>query len=235
MGNGLVLRIYKYLCLKGYSHKISYIFNSHFVYDSYCSNSKRKDIPCVLVYPAINHNIFKIYENNRDNIKKTICLVARKHPLKGLRTFINMYKNLPDKYRMKIASIKLITHDELMGFDITGMDVVRPTCDEDIADVYQNSDIFISTSWQEGFGLPPLEAMACGCAVITSKSGGVNEFAKENENCLMFEPKNELELSEQLIKLLEDENLRKRIAYEGIKTAQKFDWNKSAQQLINVL
>ncbi len=53
------------------------------------------------------------------------------------------------------------------------------------------SHIFISTSWWEGFGLPSLEAMACGCALILTDAGGVNEYAIANENCLMYEPKNQ--------------------------------------------
>ena len=101
------------------------------------------------------------------------------------------------------------------------MNVVRPTCDADIAKVYQSADIFISTSWWEGFGLPPLEAMACGCAVITSKSGG--------------EPENEHELTENLNILINDIVLRKRLAIAGVRTASAFDWKKSANQLLNIL
>lgn len=106
---------------------------------------------------------------------------------------------------------------------------------EYIARVYQTSDIFISTSWWEGFGLLPLEAMACGGAVITSKSGGVNEFAVDNSNYLMFESKNELELTDKLRRLINDKNLRNRLSQEGVKTTESFDWDKSAMQLINIL
>lgn len=62
---------------------------------------------------------------------------------------------------------------------------------DEIAYYMNLSHIFISTSWWEGFGLPPLEAMACGCAVILSNSGGVNEYAQLDDNCLMFDPRNE--------------------------------------------
>ncbi len=234
LGRGLILKLYKLLCLKSYRYKVSYIFNSQFVYSQYCLDAKRNDVPYQLVHPAINHLVF-------NNVRKkkysgcSICLVARKHPLKGLITFINVYGSLPLEIKSKIAHVTLISHDDLSEFDTRGMDVVKPACDEDIAYVYQTSDIFISTSWWEGFGLPPLEAMACGCAVITSKSGGVNEYAKDNDNCLMFEPKNEVELTEKLIRLINEDNLRNKLSQEGVKTAQNFDWNKSALQLIEIL
>lgn len=234
LGNGLFLKLYKIFCLNSYNYKVSYIFNSRFVYNQYCLNAKRNDVPYKLVYPAINHTVF-VNDRKTDDSVCSICLVARKHPLKGLITFINVYQKLPIHIKSKIGNVTLISHDDLSEFDITGMNVVKPSCDEDIARVYQTSDIFISTSWWEGFGLPPLEAMACGCAVITSKSGGVNEFAVDNSNCLMFEPKNELELTDKLIRLINDKNLRNRLSQEGIKTAERFDWNKSAMQLINIL
>lgn len=234
LGKGLPLKLYKMLCLKSYNYKVSYIFNSQFVYKQYCLDAKRNDVPYRVVYPAINHSVFT---NDRkiDASVCSICLVARKHPLKGLVTFINVYQKLPIYIKSKIGNVTLISHDNLSGFDTKEMSIVKPTCDEDIAHVYQTSDIFISTSWWEGFGLPPLEAMACGCAVITSRSGGVNEYAKDNENCLMFEPKNELELTDKLIRLINDKDLRNRLSQEGVKTADSFDWDKSAMQLINIL
>lgn len=234
LGKGLSLKLYKIFCLNSYNYKISYIFNSRFVYNQYCLDAKRNDVPYKLVYPAINHTVF-INDRKTDDSVCSICLVARKHPWKGLITFINVYQKLPIYIKSKIGSVTLISHDDLSEFDTIGMNVVKPSCDEDIARVYQTSDIFISTSWWEGFGLPPLEAMACGCAVITSKSGGVNEFAVDNSNCLMFEPKNELELTDKLIRLINDKNLRNRLSQEGVKTAESFDWDKSAMQLINIL
>lgn len=234
LGKGLLLKLYKLLCLKNYKYNITYIFNSRFVYNQYCLNAQRNDVPYKLVHPAINHSIFTNIRQKQYS-GYSLCLVARKHPLKGLITFINAYHLLPIDIKCKISHITLISHDNLSEFNTEGMDIVKPTCDKDIARVYQMSDIFISTSWWEGFGLPPLEAMACGCAVITSKSGGVNEYAKDNENCLMFEPKNEAELAEKLIRLINEKNLRNRLSQEGVKTAQNFDWNKSALQLIEIL
>lgn len=236
LGKGIILKLYKHLCKRAYRVHINYIFNSKFVYDTFCKDAKRSDVKYNLVHPAINHSVFKPVERDASPFHGcSLCLIARKHPWKGLDTFVHVYHFLPANVKAKIRNVTLVSHDDLSCFDTRGMNVVKPTCDEDIAKVYQQSDIFISTSWWEGFGLPPLEAMACGCAVITSKSGGVNEFARDNENCLMFEPKNEKELSDKIQMLVCDAALRKKLALAGIETSLSFDWKKSSNQLLKIL
>lgn len=236
LGKGLKLKLYKFFCLKSYQLHINYIFNSKFVYDTFCKDAHRSDVEFNLVHPAVSHEIFKPVERVASPFHGcSLCLIARKHPWKGLETFLHAFHSLPAALKQQITEVTLVSHDDLSGFDTSGMKIVKPTCDADIAEIYQDSDIFISTSWWEGFGLPPLEAMACGCAVITSKSGGVNEFAKDGVNCLMFEPKNERGLIEQLNHLINDTALRKQLAIAGVKTATAFDWKKSATQLLNIL
>ena len=236
LGKGIILKLYKYLCKRVYRVHINYIFNSKFVYDTFCKDARRSDVRYNLVHPAINHSVFKPVERGASPFHGcSLCLIAREHPWKGLDTFVHVYHSLPANVKAKIRNVTLVSHDDLSCFDTRGMNIVKPTCDEDIAKVYQQSDIFISTSWCEGFGLPPLEAMACGCAVITSKSGGVNEFARDNENCLMFEPKNEKELSDKIQMLVCDAALRKKLALAGIETSLSFDWKKSSNQLLKIL
>jgi glycosyltransferase involved in cell wall biosynthesis len=234
LGSGKLLAIYKWSCLKSYKYKnVNFIFNSKFVFDNYCKDSSRLDIVCNLVHPAINHNMFFSVVKDIDSIN--ICLVARKHPLKGLQTFINVWNDLDDKYKKLVNKVYFISHDDLSSFDMMDIEVVRPKNDYEISEIYQKSQIFISTSWREGFGLPPLEAMTCGCACIISDSGGVSEYAVDGVNCLMYQPKNEKELMDKLIFLIKDNSARAVLSMNGIKTANDFSWERSAKQLIDVL
>lgn len=146
-----------------------------------------------------------------------------------------MFKNLSREERSRIQKVVVMSHDDMSSFDMQGIEFLKPSCDSEIAQTYQSSEIFISTSWWEGFGLPPLEAMACGCAVICSDSGGVNEFARPNENCLMFSPKNESELKSLLMRLIDNENLRKTLSLQGVETAKKFTWKASAEQFLKII
>lgn len=235
LGRGYLLKLYKFLCLKMYKQQVTYIFNSQYVYDKFRTDSQRYDVPFAKVHPAINKLFFNSIDRVQESDGVSICLVARKHPCKGLVTFINAFHRLSPTIKAKLSFVTLISHDDLSNYNTMGMKILKPTSDSDIATVYKSSDIFISTSWWEGFGLPPLEAMACGCAVICSNSGGVNEFIKPDENCIVFEPKAEHELISAIEKMVNDESLRKFLSANGVKTAEKFSWEKSAKQLSDII
>jgi glycosyltransferase involved in cell wall biosynthesis len=155
--------------------------------------------------------------------------------MKGLITFIEAYKGLDNTTKEKLGEIFLVSHDNLSVYDTQGMNIIIPKNDTEIANVYKSSDIFISTSWWEGFGLPPIEAMGCGCAVITSNSGGVNEYAIPNINCLMFTPKRVTELTQCLKSLIADEQLRLKLSLAGQETAKVFNWDRSTKQLLDII
>lgn len=238
LGKGVILKIYKKLCIRSYKYRrVRFIFNSVYSYKQYCNDSQRVDTALHLVHPALKLDVF----NDKCRMPLTpgdglrICLVARKHPLKGVINFINVWQDLDSKYRERIKEVLMVSHDDLSCFDTTGINVVVPDSDKDITKAYTDSHIFISTSWWEGFGLPPLEAMSCGCAVICSKAGGVDEYARNETNCLMFEPKNEDELKECLIRMINDKSLRDYLVLNALKTAKQFTWENSAKQLTNII
>lgn len=232
------LSIYKLLTIISYHYHYTYIFNSEYTKQKFNNLRLFKDVQSNnIIHPAINHKIFNTLERLYDEIesKVKICLVARKHPWKGLITFIEAFNYLPKEITEKIEVV-LVSHDNLENFKLPKTFVlVNPRSDEDIAITYQSSDIFISTSWWEGFGLPPLEAMASGCAVLTSKSGGVNEYAIDAYNCLMFEPKDFVALANEIEKLVNDKPLRYNLAAKGVESAQKFDWYISSKKLLQLL
>lgn len=233
LGKGFLLKIYKFLCLASFKDKkTQYIFNSKYVYKQFLNDSRRNDIPLKIVHPAVNQLIFNSDSLNKEN---SICLVARKHPWKGIQTFINVWKVIDISNKKKIDNVYFISHDDLSSFDLKGITVIKPQNDEEIANIYKKSKIFISTSWWEGFGLPPLEAMFCSCACIISKSGGVDEYALNEVNCLMFEPKNETELKSKLERLLGDTALQETLKNNTSNIKNMFTWENSAEQLLEVL
>jgi glycosyltransferase involved in cell wall biosynthesis len=106
---------------------------------------------------------------------------------------------------------------------------IRPS-DDELAILYSTCNLFVSASWYEGFGLPPLEAMACGAAVITTDSRGINEFAIDGENCLIVPPKDPEALANAIRTLLDDEDLLEKIKMNGPITATKFDWDTATDR-----
>lgn len=235
LGKGLILKLFKKFTLWSYRSKTAtFIFNSRFVYNQVVSDANRDCIPFNLVHPAINQTIFNTTSSKCED-KITISLIARKHPWKGVSTFVNMWHKLPEKYKKLVDEVIFVSHDDLSAYDLKDIKVVVPNSDLDIAEVYNRTNIFISTSWWEGFGLPPLEAMACGCSVISSDSGGVNEYIADGKNALLFIPKNEQELMGKLEQLLLDKQLRNTLAQNALHSAKKFSWERSKIQLLEIL
>lgn len=229
--NKFILNIYKNLTKRSYQANIRYLFNSLDTYNHFLQVSKRKDIPLNLVHPAIDHHVF-FNQGIRQKQQTNLCIVARKHPWKGFKEFIEAYNQ---GKLLGIDNVYVISHDDLSDFDLSNVTLVRPKNDQEIAYYMNLSQIFVSTSWFEGFGLPPLEAMACGCACLISDSGGVNEYAKDGYNCLMYQPQNILQMIKQLDLLVNNSELRDRLVGNGLQTVKRFDWKISVTQLINIV
>jgi glycosyltransferase involved in cell wall biosynthesis len=110
-----------------------------------------------------------------------------------------------------------------------------PPQDELVGSIYNGSSIFLSSSWAEGFMLPLAEAMACGCAAVSTDSGGVRDFAEDGVTALLSPPKNPAALANNILNLLENDDLRIRLAKAGHKRIGEFTWEKSADSLERVL
>ena len=107
--------------------------------------------------------------------------------------------------------------------------------EDEVACEYSMADIFIFPSWYEGFGLPGLEAMACGAALITTDSKGIDDYAFHEINCLKVAPKNPDVIAGAIIWLLNDAGKRERFRKEGLATAAKFAWDGSIDKLAALL
>ena len=110
-----------------------------------------------------------------------------------------------------------------------------PTQQELVNSVYNGSSIYVCPSWQEGFGLPPAEAMACGCAIAVTDSGGVRDFADHEVTALISPPKQPAALAANVIRLLEDNDLRIRLAEAGHERIQQLTWERSTDLLEKLL
>lgn len=93
--------------------------------------------------------------------------------------------------------------------------------------LYNEAVIFVGPSWSEGWGLPPCEAMLSGAAATITDNPGHREFAVNEVNALMSPPKRPDLLAENIIRLLEDQDLRLQLAVKGADDIRTFDWERS--------
>ena len=103
---------------------------------------------------------------------------------------------------------------------------------QELATLFRHAAVFIMPSLYEGFGLPVVEAMACGCAVVTSNRGSLAEIA--GNGAQLFDPMDVAGMAEAVARLLIDEEELKKWKAAALKRAADFSWKKAAEETISV-
>lgn len=104
--------------------------------------------------------------------------------------------------------------------------------DEDLASYYSSAVALIMPSLYEGFGLPVVEAMACGCPVIASNSSSLPEVA--GDAALFFAPRDSLELARCICRLIAEPTLRTELIGKGFQRVKHFSWERTAWETLQV-
>src|SRR5688572_3727425 len=101
---------------------------------------------------------------------------------------------------------------------------------ETLAAFYRLARVFVFPSLHEGFGLPPLEAMACGTPVVTSNVSSLPEVV--GDAAVLVNPENVFDIARALKDVLLDDSLRARLIERGYQQAARFNWEETAQQVL---
>ncbi|MEK7513684.1 MAG: glycosyltransferase, partial [Patescibacteria group bacterium] len=96
---------------------------------------------------------------------------------------------------------------------------------QDLVQIYNSATLYVQPSLAEGFGLPVLEAMACGCPVLSSRVGSLAEIGGKAD--LKFSPEN-------LTRCWQSTALRLKLSHQGIAQAKHFSWRKTAQETLKI-
>ncbi|MBU1881293.1 MAG: glycosyltransferase family 4 protein [bacterium] len=191
-------------------------------------------------FPVIPHGVdIETFKPDGDRLehddRSVIMTVGRRHLWKGLAELIQALNLLAGKGQNSFQ-LWIISQDDLdlsqARFEVR---IIKPSGDEEIAKTLRSADVFVHPSWFEGFGLPPLEAMACGAPCVITDCGGVLEFARDGENCLLTPVRNPEKMADAIEKLLTTEKLRQKLIRAGIKTAAPFTWSHAADRLEEIL
>jgi glycosyltransferase involved in cell wall biosynthesis len=105
--------------------------------------------------------------------------------------------------------------------------------DSELRALYENAACFVYPSFYEGFGFPPLEAMACGCPVIVSKASSLPEVC--GDAALYCDPKNSKDIAEKIQRVVHDETLRAEMRKKGLARAELYSWERCAKETMAVI
>nr|WP_256502708.1 glycosyltransferase family 1 protein [Desulfuromonas sp. KJ2020] len=168
-----------------------------------------------------------------------VLFVGSIEPRKNLLRLLQAYQLLSDRLRREVklvlAGFRGWENREVMAIlkklegDVHYLGYVT---EQDLAALYNLADLFVYPSLYEGFGLPPLEAMACGCPVLVSRIASLPEVC--GEAAAYLDPENVEEMTAELTRLLEDGTARGQLATKGLERAQLFSWERSAREHLAV-
>ena len=201
---------------------------------------KEEDIK--VIYHGINHNIFRVYQDIKIELnfpKKFILSVGTVEPRKNLLRLLRAYElldiELKEEYNLLLVGFKGWENREIMKIINKNSKYIKYLgfiSDRDLAKVYNLASCFIYPSIYEGFGIPPLEAMACGTPVISSNSSSLPEVGKDS--VLYCNPNSIEDIKSKIEQLLSDKNLQNNLIKKGLKRAKLFSWEKSAKEHLNL-
>lgn len=192
-------------------------------------------------FDSVTYNVYNKYLETKN--KKIILFVGRIDHNKGVDTLIkasvSVLKKEPDTVFFlagpdfgEMKNLKAMAEElgVAKSFIFSGQ-LERP----DLVSAFKNADIFAFPSRYEAFGITLIEAMIAGKPVVANDCSAISFVIKHNKNGLLFPYDNWLALSDILVSLLKDENMRKEIAKKGcLDTKEKYSWQKTISAIVSI-
>jgi glycosyltransferase involved in cell wall biosynthesis len=178
---------------------------------------------------GLRHEKYRLIRTIADRPRQ-IAMLYNGHPLKGapdgLRALEEVSRRVPDA-RIVVFGAKPPAQELPASFDYR-LDVDQRVIVEEI---YNGSAVFLQSSIREGFGLAAVEAMACGCALVSTANGGSNDYARDGDTALVSAPRDIAALIANVERILTDDALRIRLARAGHEFVKIFNWDTTAARL----
>lgn len=173
--------------------------------------------------------------NIEKNNNNEYCLaVSSPNYHKNFSALIEVYNKIDTNVELKIvgSASAVFSH---MNYKENNSNIkfLGRASDDELVELYRNAKYFIFPSLYEGFGIPPLEAQACGCPVISSNAASLPEVL--NNSAIYFDPLNPAEMKEVIQNSLDDELLRNELIKRGFSNVKKYSWSFSAKKLNKLL
>ncbi|EKD85271.1 MAG: glycosyl transferase, group 1 [uncultured bacterium] len=238
---------YKKVFKMALKRSVKILVPSDFVKDQLIKDWRVDDDKVEVTYEAVDEGIFKIVRAlNKNKINKIlekfgikapyIFYVGNAHPHKNVEGLIKAFQDIRAKYPDLLLVLSGNDHyfwqrikKEFQDKNIIYTDYVS---DEELVGLYTNALAFVSPSLEEGFGIPLLEAMACGCPVVSSDAGSLPEVG--GDAAVYFNSKSIGDMSEKISKILDDAGLRKSLRDKGLTRCAQFSWLTLAQKTLEV-
>ncbi|HGE8353993.1 MULTISPECIES: glycosyltransferase family 4 protein [Serratia] len=197
--------------------------------------------------PKKTHVIYNSTSNkfspkiNDENSESYFLAVSSSNFHKNFHGLIKAFEKMSNEQGVQLKIIggwnKNFSNPELDSIlengDSKGIVFLGRVSDEELVKLYSNALAFIFPSFYEGFGIPPLEAQACGCPVASSNRASLPEVL--SDSVLYFSPDNEAEIITTMELLIASQSIRNDLIERGYKNVKRFSWDNSATKLNNLI
>jgi glycosyltransferase involved in cell wall biosynthesis len=163
-------------------------------------------------------------------------LSPRKNIVRLLNAFSQICQRIPHSLILtgskswKDSTVYHTMQELNLGDKIQQLGYVEP---EDMPVLYNLASVYVYPSLYEGFGLPVLEAMQCGCPVIASNATSLPEVA--GDAAVLVDPIDTTAIAQSIYRVLSDSKLREELVYAGFQQTKKFSWEKCANTMLNII
>ena len=184
------------------------------------------------VFMGINFSEFNLNARGATSFGR-IGMLYHRHPLKGVKDGLRAFE-IAQRFYPNIQLVMFGAHRRPLDLPYH-VEFHHNVSREDLKRVYGSCSIWLVPSLLEGFCLIPMEAMACGCAVVSTRIGGIDDYAIPGETVLVSNPGDVNGLAANIMTLLNDKNLLLKIAGNSYQHIQSFSWTKAASNFLNCL
>lgn len=185
----------------------------------------------ILLPNGIDTNIF--FDKVKKRKRHSIVFQYRKMTYKGAKYALEAIRELEKIYSDLYVAV-ISTDDRPLDLP-SSCEFFQCISPLQVAEINNVSEVFMCTSVEEGYGLPGLEAMACGCAVCSSSYKGVYEYAVNGVNALLSPVKDVKSIVANITSIFEDDILKEKLKKNGISTANSKSQLIMSQMFITVL
>lgn len=206
------------------------------------SNSSKNDIISILKTAPDKINVVynSSYINTNNNFEaivngKYILTVSSLEPRKNLNNLIRAFNRIEGKTKLVIVGLQNSNFRSGLDLALLGenIEVKGYQTDKELGCLMNGAEVFVSVSLYEGFGLPAVEAMGFGCPVIVSDIPAHREICADA--AIYADPNNVDDIKNKIISVLENWELKNKLKLAGKKNIERFDWHKSAENVLKCL
>lgn len=189
--------------------------------------------PLATIHSGADHDVFRLCQGPEDRPAYSFGFPVRPEEFKGTADAIDAAETIR---RHLGAKLQVHAFGARSGASLPEwIQYLDSPPNDQLCRFYNRISVFLLPSWFEGWGLPGVEALACGAALVTTDCGGIRDYADHERTALVVPPKRPDLMAQAIIRLFDNPKLRYQLARAGNERVRQFSWKTATDSLENIL